>query len=309
MPISISCQCRRSYTINDEFARETVKCSNCGAIFQIGLLYLAEVIKKRFSFGGKTALKLLAYQQSAQNWQALQGDEVIPAKEANRFSHGSLVLVRLNDSRQIQQIENQTGQKLAQVLRQFSLRYSRLLNKYQASEEDVEEWKKSLTFSRKSMKTGQRGEVVRFLTHQFEEAFSKAEKPWVALPGYVGVRIRQRPFWDNYRIPAITILPLTQWKALHELEAIIELHEQPPTLVVEVVSDSTETDDCYNLRASAWALLKIPECWIVNLLQKEVTLYILEDQTYTVITYQGDELVQSSIMPSLHLSVSQIMSV
>jgi Uma2 family endonuclease len=275
------------------------------------MLYLAEVIKKRFPFGSKAELKLLAYQNSAENWEVLQNGEIILAEEVNRFSHGSLVFVRLNNSRQIQQIENQTGQKLAQILRQFSLRFSRLRDKYQAEEEEIEQWKQSLTWARKRIATGQHGAVIHFLAYQLEEALAEDEKPWVVISGLVGVCVPHMPLWDSFRVPSITVLPFTQWKALREREAKITLDEAPPILVVEVVSDynKAENYDDLDLEKSAWALLKIPEYWIVDLLQNKITLCILEEQTYKVSTYQGDELVQSSIMPSLHLSVSQIMSV
>jgi Uma2 family endonuclease len=44
-------------------------------------------------------------------------------------------------------------------------------------------------------------------------------------------------------------------------EAVINLHEPPPLLVVEVVSPSTKTDD-YRSKRSEYGLLGIPNYWI-----------------------------------------------
>ncbi|MEH2409281.1 hypothetical protein [Nostoc sp.] len=43
------------------------------------------------------------------------------------------------------------------------------------------------------------------------------------------------------RIPDVVVLPTQQWEALSNPEAVIELNETPPILVVEVVSESTQT--------------------------------------------------------------------
>lgn len=157
-----------------------------------------------------------------------------------------------------------------------------------------------------SLGTGRHGAIIRSLVRQFEAVFNP-EPAWVALPALVGVRSPRGRNWDTCRIPDVTVLPLAQWESMAEREAIIDLHEAPPILVVEVVSPSTKTDD-YRSKRSEYGLLEIPEYWIVDPTEEKVTLCLLEHQFYDAIEYQGDELVQSSTLPALRLSAAQILS-
>ncbi|NET41786.1 pilus motility taxis protein HmpF [Okeania sp. SIO2B3] len=108
------------------------------------MLYLAEVQKRPSGFGlggGKTDLKLLASQRGEHNWVAVPGEEVIPADEAKEFSPGSLVLVDLNNSKQVQQIQD-AARQLVKILQNFS----RSQEKSKTQWEEIEQWKASLTF-------------------------------------------------------------------------------------------------------------------------------------------------------------------
>ena len=109
------------------------------------MLYLAEVQKQKSSFGlgsGKAELKLLACRRSEHNWSAVPGEELIPAEEANSFNGGTLVLVELSNSKQVQQIQ-EAARQLVSILQNFS----RLQDKFKDKEEEIEQWKASLTFS------------------------------------------------------------------------------------------------------------------------------------------------------------------
>ncbi len=109
------------------------------------MLYLAEVQKQRSGFGlggGKAELKLLACQRGEHNWSAVAGDDVIPVEEANKFNDGSLVLVELSASKQVQRIQ-EAARQLVSILQNFS----RLQDKFKDKEEEIEQWKASLTFS------------------------------------------------------------------------------------------------------------------------------------------------------------------
>ena len=86
------------------------------------MLYLAEVQRRPTGFGlggGKTDLKLLACQRSENNWLAVPGEEVIPADEAKEFSPGALVLVDLDNNKQVLQIQD-AGRQLVKILQNFS---------------------------------------------------------------------------------------------------------------------------------------------------------------------------------------------
>ena len=109
------------------------------------MLYLAEVQKQKSGFGlggGKAELKLLACQRAEHNWSAVPGDDAIPVEEANKFNDGTLVLVELSASKQVQRIQ-EAARQLVSILQNFS----RLQDKFKDKEEEIEQWKASLTFS------------------------------------------------------------------------------------------------------------------------------------------------------------------
>ncbi|TAE97473.1 MAG: hypothetical protein EAZ79_10835 [Oscillatoriales cyanobacterium] len=109
------------------------------------MLYLAEVQKQRSGFGlggGKAELKLLACQRGEHNWSAVPGDDSIPVEEANKFNDGTLVLVELSANKQVQRIQ-EAARQLVSILQNFS----RLQDKFKDKEEEIEQWKASLTFS------------------------------------------------------------------------------------------------------------------------------------------------------------------
>ncbi|WP_009634512.1 pilus motility taxis protein HmpF [Synechocystis sp. PCC 7509] len=109
------------------------------------MLYLAEVQKQKSKTGfmgaAKAELKLLAYQRPDQSWAAVQGEEAIAAEEANNFNTGVLVLADLNANRQAQQIR-EAGRPLVGILQSFS----RQMEKAKGQEEEIEQWKQSLTY-------------------------------------------------------------------------------------------------------------------------------------------------------------------
>lgn len=108
------------------------------------MLYLAEVkIQKGGVFGGsKGQLKLLACQRSEQSWSAVPGEEVIDADEAGKFDNGMLVLVDLSANKQVQRPPQEAARQLVTILQNFS----RLQDKFKTQEEEIEQWKQSLTY-------------------------------------------------------------------------------------------------------------------------------------------------------------------
>lgn len=134
------------------------------------MLYLAEVIQKKGGIigGGKSELKLLACQRAEQNWSAI-GEETVASDEANRYSPGSLLLVDLTASKQVQRIQ-EAGRPLVSILQNFS----RLQEKFKTQEEEIEQWKQSLTYqsqelNRREMEMEARREQLQQLEEDFEQ--------------------------------------------------------------------------------------------------------------------------------------------
>jgi Uma2 family endonuclease len=158
-----------------------------------------------------------------------------------------------------------------------------------------------------SLGTGKHGAIIRFVVRQFEDELARSGQPWVPLPALVGVRSPRGRSWDTSRIPDVTVLTTAQWDAMSDREAVINLNEPPPILVVEVVSPSTKTDD-YRSKRSEYGLLEIPEYWIIDPLEEKVTLCILEHQFYDSTEFRGDDRIQSPTFPDLNLTVGQILT-
>lgn len=135
------------------------------------MLYLAEVIQKKGGIigGGKAELRLLACQRTEQNWSAVAGDEVVAADEASRYSPGTLLLVDLTASKQVQRVQ-EAGRPLVSILQNFS----RLQEKFKTQEEEIEQWKQSLTYqsqelNRREMEMEARREQLEQLEEDFEQ--------------------------------------------------------------------------------------------------------------------------------------------
>ncbi|MGK7916290.1 MAG: pilus motility taxis protein HmpF [Prochloraceae cyanobacterium] len=125
------------------------------------MLYFAEVKQTKGFIGGlKTELKLLACQGNDQNWSILPKETTIVAEEANNFGDGALVVVNLNENQEIKgKIEPAAG-KVVNILQSFS----RLLSKSKDQEQEMDQWRQSLTIqleelSRREMELQERLEV------------------------------------------------------------------------------------------------------------------------------------------------------
>lgn len=158
-----------------------------------------------------------------------------------------------------------------------------------------------------SLGTGKHGGIAEFLNDEFREEIKRRELPWTSKQMTVGVRSPRGRNWDTSRIPDVTVLTLAQWEAMGEREAVTNLNEPPPILVVEVVSPSTKVDD-YRSKRSEYGLLDIPEYWIVDPLDEKVTICLLEHQFYDAAEYQGETRIQSLTFPALHLTAAQILA-
>ncbi|OUC13884.1 MAG: hypothetical protein B0A82_14745 [Alkalinema sp. CACIAM 70d] len=135
------------------------------------MLYLAEVIQKKGGImgGSKAELRLLACQRAEQNWSAVNGEETVAADEASRYSSGTLLLVDLTNSKQVQRIQ-EAGRPLVSILQNFS----RLQEKFKTQEEEIEQWKQSLTYqsqelNRREMEMEARREQLEQLEEEFEQ--------------------------------------------------------------------------------------------------------------------------------------------
>jgi Uma2 family endonuclease len=157
-----------------------------------------------------------------------------------------------------------------------------------------------------SLGTGKHGAITKFLERTFDDEISRIGINWTAQKFAVGVRSPRGGRWDTSRIPDITVLTIEQWESLANREAVIELDEPPPILVVEVVSESTKTTD-YRAKRSEYAVLGISEYWIVDPIDQVVIICSLIEGFYDAVSFRGEEPIISPSFPELNLSAMQVL--
>lgn len=158
-----------------------------------------------------------------------------------------------------------------------------------------------------SLGTGLHGSIAEFLYDEFRAQIRERSLPLTAKQMTVGVRSPRGTRWDTSRIPDVTVLAQEQWEAMSNREAIINLNEPPPVLVVEVVSKSTRADD-YHSKPSEYALLEIQEYWIVDPFDMRVTVCTLNYRVYECVVFENSDSVQSATFPNINLSAVQILA-
>jgi Uma2 family endonuclease len=158
-----------------------------------------------------------------------------------------------------------------------------------------------------SLGTGQHGAIAKFLERLFDEEIAKLNRRWTAQRFAVGIQSPRGGRWETCRIPDVMVLSIDAWESLAQREAVIELNELPPFLVVEIVSESTRSTD-YRSKRSEYAVLDIPEYWIVDPIERKVTICSLREGFYDEAIFGEEERITSPTFPELAAIVSQILA-
>ncbi len=162
---------------------------------------------------------------------------------------------------------------------------------------------------------GRHGDIMEFLSVRFKEEIHKLGYPWVSkMGGQVALRVPQIGRRDTSRDPDVVVLPRSQWESMANREAIVELSEPPPSLVVEVVSTGTEVTDHRKKRAE-YNILGIP-CYLLvdwgefnqnkKPIDQRITVLTLVEGLYDQEVYRGDQVVLIPTFPELKLTANQI---
>ncbi|MGF1498646.1 MAG: Uma2 family endonuclease [Elainellaceae cyanobacterium] len=124
---------------------------------------------------------------------------------------------------------------------------------------------------------GRHGAIAEYLNDQFRAEIGRMGQAWTSKQMAIALQSPRGGRWDTARIPDVMVLPIDQWRALRNQEAMIRLNDPPPLLVVEVVSESTQTVD-YRARRVEYNVLKIPVYWIVDPIANRITIFgLVED--------------------------------
>jgi Uma2 family endonuclease len=157
-----------------------------------------------------------------------------------------------------------------------------------------------------SLGTGKHGAIAKRLERFFDDEITQLKLPWIAQRFSVGLRSPRGGRWDTSRIPDVTVLPLEQWDSLGDREAVINLNEEPPLLVVEIVSPSTQVTD-YRSKQAEYAVLGILEYWIVDPLQDCVIVCTLVEGWYDQVIFRNEERIISPTFSELILTGNQVL--
>jgi Uma2 family endonuclease len=158
-----------------------------------------------------------------------------------------------------------------------------------------------------SLATGEHGDITEFLNAEFKAEIKRVGLDWVSKDMKIGIQSPRGTRWETARVPDVVVLPLEQWNSLRKRESFIPLNEPPPLLVVEVVSPSTVSVD-YRAKHSEYAVLDIPEYWIVDPIDLKVTVCILKDGAYNDLVFVGDLAIVSPTFPELGLTAIEVLS-
>jgi chromosome segregation ATPase len=119
--------------------------------------------------GVETKLKLIACQRNDQSW-SLVNNEFISSDQASDFGIGAIVALDVGVNRQIQGNIELASQKISSILTNFS----RLLEKTKNQEQEIDQWKESLTIqseelSRQKLEMETRLEQVEQMEAEFKQ--------------------------------------------------------------------------------------------------------------------------------------------
>ncbi len=149
--------------------------------------------------------------------------------------------------------------------------------------------------------TGRHSDISDFLVDEFRAEVKRMGVPWIAKMMSIAVQSPRGTRWETARIPDVVVLPLEQWEGMSDREAFIPLNESPPLLVVEVVSASTIAMD-YRTKYAEYAVLDIPEYWIVDPLESKVTVCTLSEGFYANQVFAADQPIGAPTFPGLKLT-------
>ncbi len=136
------------------------------------MLYLAEVKKQSRGFigGVRTELKLLACQHNDQTWSPVPGDEILATEELESLGEGVLLMLNLGNNRQIQGQPEVAAPELVRQLQKLS----RLSEKLKDQQDEIEQWKQSLTYQ--SQELSRRETEIESRYEQLEEMASELQQ-------------------------------------------------------------------------------------------------------------------------------------
>ncbi|WP_204137982.1 Uma2 family endonuclease [Halomicronema sp. CCY15110] len=161
------------------------------------------------------------------------------------------------------------------------------------------------------------GELVE-MPPESDENLCRAMQLYEALKVLVGMRqIRLQgvviavPGQPKNRYPDLTVLRPEHPEQMRALgQAAITLDMAPPILIVEVVSPGTENHRRdYLEKRNQYEWRGIPEYWIIDPVQSQVTVLSLTAAGYEAAVFTGEDIVQSPTFPNFAVSAAAVLAI
>lgn len=124
----------------------------------------------------------------------------------------------------------------------------------------------------------------------------------VRLPNGRTRRVRQKS-----RIPDLMVLTSKGVEQIRGNYSGLSLEQDNPLLIVEFVSESNSDEDYTDKRAQ-YEARGVPEYWIADRHQRQVTVLMLRGGRYEEGCYSGASPIQSAVFPRLSLSASDLLT-
>ena len=109
---------------------------------------------------------------------------------------------------------------------------------------------------------------------------------------------------DKSRLPDLIVMTQEQEESLLDVSAVLE---EPPPLVIEIVSPDNPTRD-YPYKRNEYAAREIPEYWIVDPQKSQVMILKLIDGAYEEEILTGGDRLQSNLLGALDLTAEHILA-
>ena len=142
--------------------------------------------------------------------------------------------------------------------------------------------------------------IAKFLEQICDREIEKKNLNWLCFRE-AGVRTG----WQKSRLPDLFIVEKDAAMALLDSSAVFQT---TPFLIVEIASPESKKRD-YRFKRSEYAALEVPEYWIVDPQENQVTVLVLNEGLYEETVFTNGEKVVSSIFPELELTVREILEI
>ncbi|MEH2078836.1 MAG: Uma2 family endonuclease [Nostoc sp.] len=139
--------------------------------------------------------------------------------------------------------------------------------------------------------------IAKFFEQLLDAEIKRCSSPWLYFQES-GMRTGR----NKSRLTDLCVVTLEQARELLNVSAVFE---SPPLLIVEVVSPESVKRD-YRYKRSEYAVLEVPEYWIVDSLEKKVSVLLLEDGLYKEIVFTTTQQIGSRTFPELAITVDRI---